>query len=46
MKMDYVEPAGYFTPSALKILKEGEKAAKKAEKQTAKKSAPKKSTKK
>ena len=24
-KLDYVEPRGYFTPSAKKILKQGEK---------------------
>ena len=42
-KMDYVEPAGYFTPNALKILKAGEKSAKKT---TATKSTAKKSTKK
>ena len=41
-KMDYVEPAGYFTPNALKILKAGEAKAKK----TVTKSATKKSTKK
>ena len=38
MKMDYVEPKEYFTPSMKKILEEGElKSAKKADKKTAQK---------
>ena len=43
-RMDYVEPKGYFTPSAKKILKAGE--AKSTAKKTTTKAAPKKSTKK
>lgn len=42
-KMKYVEPSGYFTPSAKKILEAGEK---KATKSPAKKSSTTKSTKK
>lgn len=46
MKMNYVEPKEYFTPSARKILEEGEtKSAKKTDKKTATK-IPKKSKKK
>ena len=45
MKMDYVEPKEYFTPSMKKILEEGElKSAKKADKKTATKT-PKKNKK-
>jgi|GEM_PF-2864749 len=42
----YVEPKGYFTASAKKILEAGEKSAKKTGKTASSKTAPKKSGKK